>query len=498
MPQVDASLTTGLKGIDQMLRGLVPGDNVVWQMDDVDDYRRFVQPFCQAAAKVGQPLVYFRFASHAPLVGDDANARVCRLDPAAGFEGFVASIHQTIESTGRGGYYVFDCLSELAEAWHSDQMLGNFFLLTCPYLFDVEALAYFALRRAAHSHQATAAIADTTQILLDIYHHDDTVYVHPWKVQWRHSPTMNMLHRWDGDEFRPVTESATISEVRHTVPWLQSVTHQIGLWNLTFTRAVDLAASPRDSDAWRAMAEECRLRLLRMVVSREERMLELAEKYLTLDDVLEIGKRMIGTGLIGGKSVGMLLSRAILRQADRRWNELLEPHDSFFVGSDAFYTYIVRNGIWGLRQRGADCGGDYLAGAERARQRMLIGSFPEPISKQFEDMLDYFGQSPIIVRSSSLLEDNFGNAFAGKYESIFCANQGSRYQRLEDFLAAVRTIYASTMSAKALTYRAQRGLLDRDEQMALLVQRVSGRTYGDLFFPQIAGVAFSFNPTTRA
>jgi len=109
-------------------------------------------------------------------------------------------------------------------------------------------------------------------------------------------------------------------------------------------------------------------------------------------------------------------------------------------------------------------------------------------------MLDYFGGSPIIVRSSSLLEDNFGNAFAGKYESVFCANQGPRDQRLADFLAAVQTIYASTMSEKALVYRRQRGLLDRDEQMALLVQRVSGAMYGELFFPQIAGVGLSYNP----
>ncbi len=109
-------------------------------------------------------------------------------------------------------------------------------------------------------------------------------------------------------------------------------------------------------------------------------------------------------------------------------------------------------------------------------------------------MLAYFGQSPIIVRSSSLLEDNFGNAFAGKYESVFCANQGPHAKRLADFVSAVRTIYASTMSEKALRYRAQRGLLEHDEQMSLLVQRVSGSHYGSSFFPQLAGVGYSFNP----
>ena len=158
-----------------------------------------------------------------------------------------------------------------------------------------------------------------------------------------------------------------------------------------------------------------------------------------------------------------------------------------------FYTFLVRNGIWWVREKQKDPT-RFLEGAETARRRMLTGEFPGPIVRQFEQMLDYFGQSPIIVRSSSLLEDNFGNSFAGKYESVFCANQGSRHKRLEDFLSAVRTIYASTMSERALTYRAQRGLLDRDEQMALLVQRVSGSLHGSLFYPQVAGVGFSFNP----
>jgi pyruvate, water dikinase len=114
--------------------------------------------------------------------------------------------------------------------------------------------------------------------------------------------------------------------------------------------------------------------------------------------------------------------------------------------------------------------------------------------RQFEEMVDYFGQSPFIVRSSSLLEDNFGNAFAGKYESVFCANQGPRSQRIEDFVAAVKRIYASAMSERALRYRARRGMLDQDEQMALLVMRVSGRAHGKRFFPPAAGVGFSFNP----
>jgi len=92
---------------------------------------------------------------------------------------------------------------------------------------------------------------------------------------------------------------------------------------------------------------------------------------------------------------------------------------------------------------------------------------PDPIH-----LLDYFGQSPIIIRSSSLLEDDFENSFAGKAESIILANQGSHNDRMIDFISAVQRVYASNMSEDVLKYRASRGLLERDEQMAILVQRV--------------------------
>ena len=82
---------------------------------------------------------------------------------------------------------------------------------------------------------------------------------------------------------------------------------------------------------------------------------------------------------------------------------------------------------------------------------IIRGDFPDYILQQFDEMLDYFGPSPFIVRSSSLLEDNYGNSYAGKYDSVFCANQGPRERRRQDLLAAVKTIYASSMSERAST-----------------------------------------------
>ncbi|HPD30779.1 MAG TPA: PEP/pyruvate-binding domain-containing protein [Phycisphaerae bacterium] len=494
---ISTNLSTGLPALDRVLKGLLPGDNLVWRVDTVDDYRVFLEPFCRNAVSAGKRLVYYRFADHAPLVPADCPAEIHELQPELGFEKFISSIHEVVKSARGLGAHVFDCLSDLAVDWSSDRMLSNFFVLTCPYVYDVEGIAYFPLLKNYHSPQAVATIANTTQILVDIYRHRDRYYLHPIKVQQRHSPTMYMLHAWEPqhETFRPVNDSSTIAEILTSRPWgsTEQGIARLGVWARAFREAEELVDPSLQKACSLEEKKHLHRRLMRMLISRDERILPLAEKYLNPARILEIRRRTLGTGLIGGKSVGMLLSRAILEQSDPKWSRRLEVHDSFYIGSDVFYTYLVQNGVWWLREKQRNPQ-NFLEGSEEARRRIITGSFSEETQKEFAEMLDYFGQSPIIVRSSSLLEDAYGNAFAGKYESLFCVNQGSRDKRLADFMSAVRTIYASTMSEKALQYRAQRGLLEKDEQMSLLVQRVSGSLHGNLFYPQVAGVGLSYNP----
>lgn len=494
MHEHDKWLTSGIVGLDKILKGILRGDNIVWQVDHMDDFRRLIPPYVDAAKKNGRRVVYFRYAHHAPLI-TDPDVETYTLRCQEGFESFIAQVHQGIEKAGRGAFYVFDCLSHLAVEWYSDQMLGNFFLLTCPYLFDLETVAYFPIFRNYHTQMALDPILSTTQLFLDVYHHRDSMYIRPVKVQHRYSSTMHMLHAWKSDDtFQPVSSSAVISEIM-AKEFGSGFNHasESGFWETSFIRAKERLKS--DSYRKDLSEEEQGLydKLVKTIITRDEDMIRLISRFFTIHDIMDIHNRMIGTGLIGGKSVGMLLARKILKKQDERFNALLETQDSFYIGSDAFYTFLVENGIWSIRQqqRNPD---NFLEGAEVARHRIHTGTFSSHIMRQFDQMLDYYGQSPFIVRSSSLLEDNYGNSFAGKYESVFCANQGPRDRRMQDFLAAVRTVYASSMSTNALRYRAQRDMLDKDEQMGLLVMRVSGAMYGRNFFPQAAGVGFSFNP----
>ncbi len=488
--------STGLPGLDQVLEGLRRGDNVVWKVDCVEDYAAFAEPFSRSALQHNGKLVYFRFAEHRELVDGDSGATIVRLQPEAGFEAFITHVHQVIAQTGHRGSYVFDMFSDLVRDLYSERMLGNFFTLTCPHLHALESLAYFAVLRNYHSYHAIQPMTDTSQLLIEVYRHKGKLFVHPLKVNQRYSHSIHLFHAWEGDQFVPITDSGAIAAVATSGKWpgLRSASYRmVGMWDRRFMQAEEtLDAHERGDLPQQAVdaAFEC---LVSQLLSRDERVLQIVRRHMTLADLIHIWKRVVGSGMVGGKTVGMLLARAILEQADARWTELLEPHDSFFIGSDIFYTFLARNQCWWIRQKQKKPD-TLLDGIDEARRLILEGQFPDYIISRFSDMLDYFGQSPIIVRSSSLLEDAFGNAFAGKYESVFCANQGTPQQRLEEFLAAVRVVYASAMSEDALRYRAKREVLERDEQMALLVQRVSGKQYGDLFYPQLAGVGLSVNP----
>jgi hypothetical protein len=287
-----------------------------------------------------------------------------------------------------------------------------------------------------------------------------------------------------GNEAFSITASAEVAELFSAIPRQGD---RLDPWAVAFDRAREALTLPSNEQ------EPVKARLTRMIIGGSARMLELCDRYLSLADVLMIASREVGSGRIGGKSVGMLLARRILeRDGSERLASAIEPHDSYYLGSDIFYTYVVQNGWWPLRARQKTAEG-YYSLAPELRDNLLRGTFPNDIREQFMELLEYFGQSPIIVRSSSLLEDDFGNAFAGKYESVFCANQGSPEERSRAFEQAVRVVYASTMSEDALDYRVHRDLLDRDEQMAILVQRVSGDRHGEDYFPHVAGVGNSSN-----
>jgi len=491
-------VTSGLTALDQVLQGLRLGDNVVWQVDNLDDYRHFAEPFARQAIRDGRRCVYFRFAPHPPILPKIDGLDTIHLSAQAGFDSFSAMLHQIIEAEGREVFYVFDSLSALVVEWATDELLANFFQVTCPFLFELDTVAYFALTRGRHSHSAVARVRDTTQVLLDIYQVDGNMYLHPLKVWDRYSPQMFLSHMMSDGEWLPVFgsgDAAAVSASASRHP-LQRRTKSLAPWESVYRRLIRYQESGKPLDEKTSEIVALKQELSRMMIGNHPEFNRLVDAYVTMDDLFAIRDRLIGSGRIGGKAAGMLVARRILlsEKGETDFAEILEAHDSFYIGSDVFFTFLVNNDLFRLRlqlSRATNISHEEFAEVEK---RFLAGSFSPTVTEQFRDMLAYFGEAPIIARSSSLLEDNFGNAFAGKYRSEYCANQGSPEERLNAFLRAVKLVYASALNPDAMAYRRARNLGERDEQMAILVQRVSGTPYKQFFFPNLAGVAFSRNP----
>jgi hypothetical protein len=265
--------------------------------------------------------------------------------------------------------------------------------------------------------------------------------------------------------------------------------------DLVFEQAMTIERLPEEERAlYEARLQETKVVLIRTLISDQLRYINVAKRWFTISDLNRIRRHKIGPGKIGGKAAGMLLAHRILSQSpDLAQDACLVTPESFFIGSDVFYTFMSINNLFHWNDQKYKNETEMRADYPRIVQEFIEGEFRPDIAQRLEALLGTVGRQPLIVRSSSLLEDNFGTAFAGKYESVFLPNQGSSHENLKELTRAVARIYASTLNPNALLYRRSRGLQDYDERMAILIQAVQGERFGRYFLPHGAGVAFSRN-----
>ena len=274
---------------------------------------------------------------------------------------------------------------------------------------------------------------------------------------------------------------------------------ELAPWEMLFRQGeVYEQMPPQEQAKYSHHLQEIKVVLIKGMISDQLKYIGVAKNILTIDDLRRIYARRIGGGKIGGKAAGMLLAWKILKMHDTEFgpdiSDNIQIPDSYFLGTDVLYDFRKANGLDEYMNQ------KYLPIDQIREQHEVIiqkhidGHFPEEIRLDLRGLLETIGDRPLIVRSSSLLEDNFGYAFAGKYNSYFCPNQGTLDQNLEHLLHNIKLVYASTGNPDALLYRKDHGLIDYDERMAILIQRVRGEQHGRYFFPTLAGVGFSQNP----
>lgn len=271
---------------------------------------------------------------------------------------------------------------------------------------------------------------------------------------------------------------------------------EIAPWELLFQQGEiyeNMSQDEREKNAHHL--EEIKVVLIKRLMSDQLPFIGVAKRVLTVSDLRRIHSNLIGTGKIGGKAAGMILAWRSLRSLDEASPVgAIGIPDSYFIGTDVIYEFFLQNKLQHHMNQKYRPVSEIRAAYPAIVDDFLAGQLPEYVSAQLSEVIHALGNTPLVVRSSSLLENNFGFSFAGKYNSYFCPNQGTPEENLACVEAAIRRIYASSLNPDALLYRKKHNLIDYDERMAIMIQRITGRTCGRYYYPDIAGVGFSQNP----
>ncbi len=227
--------------------------------------------------------------------------------------------------------------------------------------------------------------------------------------------------------------------------------------------------------------------------------IRIAKHYVTLDDYADLAQRLIipsdSHGKLGGKAAGMVLAESILLHACGDYPILqgIRTPRTWYLASGGVRHFVHFNNLEDILAQKYKEIGQVRQEYPHVVQLFKNSPMPSDILRGLAVALDSLGDVPLIARSSSLLEDRLGAAFAGKYKSVFIANQGTKEERLEALVDAVAEVYASTFGPDPIEYRIRHQLTDLHEEMGVLIQEVVGTRVGQYYLPAFAGVAFSNN-----
>jgi len=239
--------------------------------------------------------------------------------------------------------------------------------------------------------------------------------------------------------------------------------------------------------------------LIRRFLSSQLSYINVAKNYVDVTDFYHLLKKVIFSaeshGKLGGKSAGLYIAAQILKKSPEHSDLLdnVKVPKTWHITSDILLQFMHFNNFDEIVEQKYKEINQVRIEYPHVVQTFKNSIFPPEILQGLSVALDDFKDSPLIVRSSSLLEDRVGAAFSGKYRSLFLANQGSKQENLEMLTDAIAEVYASTFAPDPIEYRAERGLLDFGEEMGIMIQEVVGTKVGKYFLPSFAGVAFSRN-----
>jgi len=195
----------------------------------------------------------------------------------------------------------------------------------------------------------------------------------------------------------------------------------------------------------------------------------------------------IGEGSLGGKGRGLAFLDNIIKrhpELNHFENATVSIPKTVVLCTDFFDEFMDKNNLWGIALSDAS--------DEEILQHFLRAQLPDSLIADFFTFFDAV-KSPIAVRSSSLLEDSHYQPFAGIYSTYMIPYLEDKYEMLRMLACAIKGVYASVYYRDSKAYMTATSNVIDQEKMAVILQEVVGRQYGDKFYPTFSGVLRSLN-----
>ena len=473
------------EGILTLIDGIRYGDDIVFQTEEASGYRIISESLLAELTKSGHSIHHITFYNGPDNLNLNLNGEnVIKhyVSPDKGFEAFVEECCDIVFSMEFGDIVFIDCLTSLMSFWGSDWLIGYAYHAISEVMKEREVTSFIGIVKKCHRHFTIKKVVDSATVVVRVMR--DNVGRHcllPRKAAGRQSHVMYKPFILDVQKsVRPIADNVEAMEII-TPPDKRSDMQYYQCLDRLFLGG---AENNNDPEAVKSMCV--------IMMGQDKKILELASQYFTLSEMKLIRRRTIGSGYIGGKATGMLVARKIIKEhLPDIYEKHSEPDDSYFLGADVFYTFMIYNGLWDDYKsflNSAD-----VVKAKKLHRLIMNAKMPPEVLERMEDIIDYFGHYPIIARSSSLLEDSFESSFAGKYESKFCILTGDEDNMRRQLSDIFKAVYASMFSQEAVKYRRFYEIKGRSDIMSIIIQRVSGVFNGNYYFPHLAGVGQSYN-----
>jgi DNA-binding NarL/FixJ family response regulator len=195
-----------------------------------------------------------------------------------------------------------------------------------------------------------------------------------------------------------------------------------------------------------------------------------------------------GGGSIGGKGRGIGFMSKLLSSpgTPRRFQDVeIQVPQTAAIGTDVFDSFMWRNRLSQIAMEQNDNTRIAKAFLKAEIEPKMVGELAAFLKRT---------DGPLAVRSSSLSEDSLSQPFAGLYSTYLIPNNHPNFEeRLRQFLAAIKLVYASTYYDDPKAFMEANGISVESEKMAVVIQKIVGRRHGDHYYPDVAGVAQSYN-----